>query len=35
MGKVCFIITPIGKEESDVRKNADEVLDYIINSVCN
>lgn len=34
MEKVCFMITPIGKEGSDVRKNADEVLDYIVNPIC-
>lgn len=34
MDKVCFIITPIGKEGTEVRKNADEVLEYIINPVC-
>ena len=25
MDKVCFIITPIGKEGTEIRKNADEV----------
>ena len=34
MDKVCFIITPIGKEGTEIRKNADEVLEYIINPVC-
>ena len=34
MEKVCFMITPIGKEGTDIRKNADEVLDYIVNPVC-
>lgn len=34
MDKVCFMITPIGKEASEVRKNADEVMEYIINPVC-
>lgn len=34
MGKVCFLITPIGKEETETRKNADEVLDYIVYPVC-
>jgi hypothetical protein len=28
------MITPIGKETSEVRKNADEVMEYIINPVC-
>ena len=34
MDKVCFMITPIGKEGSEVRKNADEVMEYIISPVC-
>ena len=34
MDKVCFMITPIGKEGTDIRKNADEVLKYIINPIC-
>lgn len=34
MDKVCFIITPIGKEGTEIRKNADEVLECIINPVC-
>lgn len=34
MKKVCFMITPIGKEGTDVRKNADEVLEYIVEPVC-
>lgn len=34
MDKVCFIITPIGKEGTEIRKNADEVLEYIINPAC-
>ena len=34
MNKTCFIITPIGKEGTEIRKNADEVLEYIINPVC-
>lgn len=28
------MITPIGKDGSDIRKNADEVLEYIINPIC-
>jgi hypothetical protein len=28
------MITPIGKEGTEVRKNADEVMEYIINPVC-
>lgn len=34
MGKVCFMITPIGKDGSDIRKNADEVMEYIVNHIC-
>lgn len=34
MGKVCFMITPIGKDGSDIRKNADEVMEYIVNPIC-
>ena len=26
MDKVCFIITPIGKEGTEIRKNADEII---------
>lgn len=26
----CFVISPIGPEDSDIRKNADDVFDYII-----
>ena len=34
MTKTCFVISPIGKVGEDVRKNADEVLEYIINPIC-
>lgn len=34
MDKVCFLISPIGKEGSDVRTNADEVMKYIIEPAC-
>ncbi len=34
MDKVCFMITPIGKEGTEVRKNADEVLEYIVDPIC-
>lgn len=34
MNKSCFLITPIGKEGTEIRRNADEVLDYIISPVC-
>lgn len=32
--KQCFIVTPIGSEESEVRKRADQVFKYIIEPVC-
>lgn len=32
--KKCFIISPIGEEGSDIRKNADDVLHYVIEPVC-
>ena len=28
--KTCFVICPIGEEDSEVRKRSDEVLNYII-----
>jgi hypothetical protein len=28
--KQCFIISPIGQEDSDIRKHADDVFEYII-----
>ena len=34
MKKTCFVISPIGKTGDDIRKNADEVLEYIINPIC-
>ena len=34
MKKTCFVISPIGKNGDDIRKNADEVLEYIINPIC-
>lgn len=30
----CFIISPIGKENSETRKNADKVFKHIISPVC-
>ena len=30
MEQKCFVISPIGEEQSDVRKHADNVFDYII-----
>lgn len=34
MDKVCFMITPIGEEGTDTRKNADEVMNYIVSPAC-
>ncbi len=31
--KKCFIITPIGKEGSDVRRSADGLIDSVIEPV--
>ncbi len=33
--KKCFIISPIGEEGSEVRKSADEALQFIIEPACN
>lgn len=33
--KKCFVVSPIGEENSDVRKRADQVYKYIIEPVCN
>lgn len=33
-GKKLFFITPIGEEGTEIRRNADEVLDYIVNPIC-
>lgn len=32
--KKCFVVSPIGAENSDVRKRADQVYKYIIEPVC-
>lgn len=32
--KKCFIISPIGEEGSEIRKNADEALRYVIEPAC-
>ena len=32
--KKCFVISPIGEKNSEVRKNADDALKYIIEPVC-
>ena len=34
MDKVCFLISPIGKDGSVVRTNADEVMKYIVEPAC-
>lgn len=31
--KVCFAVTPIGEEGSDIRRRSDQVLRYIIEPV--
>ena len=33
--KKCFIISPIGEEDSDIRKRSDEILNYIIKPTLN
>lgn len=32
--KVCFVIAPIGEENSEIRKRSDQVLNYIIKPCC-
>lgn len=32
--KNCFVITPIGKENSDIRRSADGLIDAVIEPVC-
>ena len=32
--KYCFVVSPIGEEGSEIRTNADKLLKYIINPVC-
>jgi len=32
--KICFVITPIGEEESETRKRSDQVLKHIITGPC-
>lgn len=32
--KTCFIVSPIGEEESEVRKRADQLFKYILSPVC-
>ena len=33
--RTCFIVSPIGNNDSEIRKNADKVLKHIIVPVCN
>lgn len=32
--KKCFVVSPIGDENSDIRKNADQLFNHIIKPVC-
>jgi len=32
--KTCFVVSPIGDADSEIRKNADKLLKYIIEPVC-
>ena len=32
--KKCFVISPIGAEGSEIRKNADETLEFVITPAC-
>jgi|GEM_PF-315353 len=32
--KTCFVVSPIGDEKSEIRKNADQLFKYIIEPVC-
>ena len=32
--KTCFVVSPIGDEKSDIRKNADQLFKHIILPVC-
>lgn len=34
MTKTCFIVSPIGDENSDIRKRADDLYDFILEPVC-
>lgn len=34
MKKKCFVVCPIGVDESDVRKNSDSLLKHIIKPIC-
>ena len=33
--KTCFIVCPISREDSDIRKNSDKLLKHLIQPVCN
>jgi hypothetical protein len=32
---ICFVISPIGPDGSDIRKRADEILKFVITPVAN
>ena len=34
MNKTCFLVCPIGEEGSDIRKNSDSLMEFIIEPVC-
>jgi len=34
MEKKCFVISPIGEEGSEIRKNADDALEFVIEPAC-
>lgn len=34
MAKKCFLICPIGSEDSDIRKRSDKVMKYLLSPVC-
>lgn len=31
--KSCFVICPIGKKDSDLRKRSDQIMEYLISPV--
>ena len=32
--KTCFVVSPIGETDSEIRSNADKLFKYIISPVC-
>lgn len=34
MNKICFVVCPIGEENSDIRKNSNQLLKHILQPVC-